>query len=114
MLFGDKETACRNALRGDVTVGRTTSSYSAGPPSWLDGGFISFGDAAPAMDRVQGFLLYGAPSLYGAPRFIVHPASSFVAMWYPFPPRYLGDEDQDTYKRRRSPFGQRVHSLVQH
>ena len=38
--------------------------------------------------------------------FIVHPASSFVAMWYPFPPRYLGDEDQDTYNRRRSPFGQ--------
>ena len=44
--------------------------------------------------------------------FIVHPAASFVAMLYPFPPRYLGDEDQDTYKRRRRPFGQRVRSLV--
>ena len=42
------------------------------------------------MDRVHGST------------FIVHPSSSFVAMWYPFPPRYLGEEDQDTYKRRGS------------
>ena len=47
----------------DVTVGSLQSSCSAGPPSWLDGGFSSFGDAAPAMDRVHGLHLYCAPCL---------------------------------------------------
>ena len=40
------------ADEGDVTVGHSKAPAATGPPSWLDGGFFSFGDAAPAVDRV--------------------------------------------------------------
>ena len=65
------------ADEGDVTMGRIPSSCSAGPPSWLDGGFSSFGDAAPAMDRVHGLHLYRAPYLLLRRYVVTLPAKIF-------------------------------------
>ena len=84
------------ADEGDVTMGHSKAPAApAHRPGW----------AVDFSALVTPLLPWTAPM---DSTFIVHPASSFVAMWYPFPPRYLGDEDRDTYKRRRSPFGQGV------
>ena len=65
------------ADEGDVTVGHILSSCSAGPPSWLDGGFSNFGDAAPAMDRVHGLYLYRATCLLLRCYVVALPAKMF-------------------------------------
>ena len=64
--FGDKGTVCSYPPR--TTSPRDPPCLSsASPPSRLDGGFSSFGDAAPAVDRVHGLYLYGGLYLYCAP-----------------------------------------------
>ena len=50
---------------------------------------FSFGDAALCHGPRLGFPILWCTTLYCAPHFIVHRASSFVTMWYPFPPRHF-------------------------
>ena len=52
-----------SANEGDVTVGHAKAPVAPVPrPGWTVA-FSSFGDAAPAMDRVHGLHLYCAPGL---------------------------------------------------
>ena len=104
-------TAGRSEEAGDgrrpAAAPRTTSPWGspravsapAHRPGWTVA-FSSFGDAAPAMDRVQECSLYRAPCLL-LRRHVVT-----------FPARILGEEVQDTYKRRRWAVEERTPVLV--
>ena len=86
--------------RGDVAVGHTTSPRSASPPSWLVGAFPALVTPLPAMDCAHGLPLYGAPSLLLRRHVVTLPA------------KVLGEEVQDTYKRRRRATEQGVRSWI--
>ena len=94
------------ADEGDVTTGRSRAPVApAHRPGWTVA-FFSFGDAAPAWtaSRVFYFMVHHALSCTRPP-----PSSP---CGIPSRQDVLGDEDQDTYKRRRRATEQRAGFLV--
>ena len=77
-----------------------TSAAPAHRPGWPVA-FPALVTPLPAMDRVHGLPLYCAPSSFLRRHVVTLPAQMFG-----------GEEARDAYKRRRSPFGQRVQTLV--